>query len=423
MANYLLEMQLAEDLTFTEIRFISSALKQGRTIIGYITPKGSSVDKRMGPQKFQFLTINDDQAEIIWLPPSRDGKPYSQEEIAGLKPDQKALLRSKEYEDVNEPRVVAEQQYSLQDLQVIDPTDDSWDDESGILARKAWKRKSRDVEEDAEGVSTLQLIFKDFPAEHDGSLDAYYDLERFTKEIADDIEIERDKKIITIKGEQMDLDEIEDFIHNSRGGPSMAKTYFEAYGVGTDEYRKYATKLTPGQKHKGKINEHDGHGFKPGDAVTIPSKDLSGVVLSREKDDLYKIQLDDSDKITMAYADNMRWAGPMRYEDSDEAEEMLDRIKQRAADRKDASESDRPKSQTKVRTATRKILEKRAVRAARALVFKRLSNGKSKSELLFADRLKIERQMVGEKETINKLAGSLYPIIDQKEQERKLPPI
>lgn len=29
MANYLLEMQLAEDLTFTEIRFISSALKQG----------------------------------------------------------------------------------------------------------------------------------------------------------------------------------------------------------------------------------------------------------------------------------------------------------------------------------------------------------------------------------------------------------
>ena len=31
--------------------------------------------------------------------------------------------------------------------------------------------------------------------------------------------------------------------------------------------------------------------------------------------------------------------------------------------------------------------------------------------------------MVGEKETINKLAGSLYPIIDQKEQERKLPPI
>ena len=63
------------------------------------------------------------------------------------------------------------------------------------------------------------------------------------------------------------------------------------------------------------------------------------------------------------------------------------------------------------------------MRAARALVFKRLSNGKSKSELLFADRLKIERQMVGEKETINKLAGSLYPIIDQKEQERKLPPI
>ena len=62
------------------------------------------------------------------------------------------------------------------------------------------------------------------------------------------------------------------------------------------------------------MNEHGGHDFQPGDAVTIPDKDLSGVVLSQEKDDLYKIQLDGSDKITMAYADNMRWVGPMRYE-------------------------------------------------------------------------------------------------------------
>ena len=558
MANYLLEMQLAEDLTFTEIRFISSALKQGRTIIGYITPKGSSVDKRMGPQKFQFLTINDDQAEIIWLPPSRDGKPYSQEEIAGLKPDQKALLRSKEYEDVNEPRVVAEQQYSLQDLQVIDPTDDSWDDESGILARKAWKRKSRDVEEDAEGVSTLQLIFKDFPAEHDGSLDAYYDLERFTKEIADDIEIERDKKIITIKGKQMDLDEIEDFVYSSRGGPSMAKTYFEAYEVGTDAYRKHATKLTPGQKHKGKeepeyngdieetgytltrqeyaeevakikplptdifyvkndievirnpserqqrsmtadarrqivsnpLNDpllrstndkrgntwiwkaHEGmhsyieptiearervkvnqnnriptHREVVRDAVrsglTVPKKvqeeypeykkffveatktikvgeDSIGaenttyaVVKNRmivslgEKDKMLALAknkggrvwvISDNKKIGDLVESTKLEERPKNeslefdgVESDGEAEEMLDRIKQRAADRKDAAEIDRPERLTKVRPATRKILEKRALRAARALVFKRLSNGKSKSELLFADRLKIEK--------------------------------
>ena len=352
MANYLLEMQLTEDLTFTEIRFISSALKQGRTIIGYITPKGSSVDKRMGPQKFQFLTINDDQAEIIWLPLSRDGKPYSQEEIPDIPQSDKALLTSDDYKNVNEPRVVAESTYKLESIEYGDLFDDGEEYEDDDEAYLAYRRRKRRM-------------------------------------------------------------------GTGEGGPVDE----EAYEIGTDEYRIYATKLTPGQKHKGKINEHGGHGFKPGDAVTIPSKDLSGVVLSREKDDLYKIQLDDSDKITMAYADNMRWAGPMRYEDSDEAEEMLDRIKQRAADRKDASESDRPKSQTKVRTATRKILEKRAVRAARALVFKRLSNGKSKSELLFADRLKIERQMVGEKETINKLAGSLYPIIDQKEQERKLPPI
>ena len=715
MANYLIEMRLAEELVFAEIRFIRSALKQGRAVIGYLSPEGAAVDKRMGPQKFQFLSIDDLSAEIIWLPPSRDGKPYSAEEIPDIPQSDKALLTSDDYENINEPQVVAEARYSLKDLQVVDPTDDSWDDESGILARRAWKRKSRDVEEayeigtdeyrkHATDITPCQKYKKEnkayykglskstadkrksafkagakkdsddasaYPDSHPGDARAKTRTSKYTKayhkkfgeSTLDEAIDEKAKKALQKKAEKSGITygilkqvynrglaawrtghrpganqqqwgyaRVNSFITGGKTRSTADKDLWQKHKgkkESVQEGENHSWKSTghytadgeewlgPQHAHNGQVmtgekhtddsvnlyhfkdlapeiqkkvlsqmNEHGGHDFQPGDAVTIPDKDLSGVVLSQEKDDLYKIQLDGSDKITMAYADNMRWVGPMRYEslefdgveklqeaktikvgedsigagstayalvkerkilalgekeemlqrcesdggrvwvvsgeravgdlveslaglhagrvkqiryerahgkpakgkgqwsfsvnrysgdddkddvvfvrgthtvadaanlavdefkkrgkkiaksdlyvmesieeeseldgvESDgEAEEMLARIKSRAADRKDSESFDRPESESKTRPATKRVLQHRAIRLARNLVFKKESGGKAKSELLFPERLRIEKIVASQKDVVMDLARQLYPIINQKEQDRNKP--
>jgi len=760
MANYLLEMRLAEELTFTEIRLIRSALKKGDTIIGYLTPEADVNDPRMKPQKFQFLSIDDNRAEIIWLPWSRDGKPYSTEEIPNIPQSDKALLTSKQYKNVNDHQVVAEARYKLEDLKIeqhvdfgdmFDDGEEYEDDEEAYLAYRRRKRRMGSgeggpIDEEAYEIGTdeyrkhatditpgqkykkenksyykglskstaakRKAAFKadakkdsDKPSSYRDSYPgdaraktrtskhtkAYH--KKFGESTLDEAIDEKAKKALQKKAEksgiaygilkqvynrglaawksghrpganqqQWGYARVNSFITGGKTRSTADKDLWQKHKgkkESVQEGENHSWKSTghytadgeewlgPQHAHNGQVmtgekhtddsvnlyhfkdlapeiqkkvlsqmNEHGGHDFQPGDAVTIPDKDLSGVVLSQEKDDLYKIQLDGSDKITMAYADNMRWVGPMRYEslaglhvgrvnqiryershgkpakgkgqwsfsvnrysgdddkndvvfvrgthtvadaanlavdefkkrgkkiaksdlyvmesieeeqleiqeeaelntayvssewlnatkkvisnkksygvralfnvkikgekntdkwkygfpvgggyqlfttfpqavefakssvtsdfwgkesnpigptilgpkneslefdgvESDgEAEEMLARIKSRAADRKDSESFDRPESESKTRPATKRVLQHRAIRLARNLVFKKESGGKAKSELLFPERLRIEKIVASQKDVVMDLARQLYPIIDQKEQDRNKP--
>jgi hypothetical protein len=72
------------------------------------------------------------------------------------------------------------------------------------------------------------------------------------------------------------------------------------------------------------------------------------------------------------------------------------------------------------RVASKEVIKKRAMRAARAFMFKRLVKGKSKSDLAYSARGTFEKIINRRKAAISKIAQRLQPKIRRAEMQRKL---
>jgi hypothetical protein len=103
----------------------------------------------------------------------------------------------------------------------------------------------------------------------------------------------------------------------------------------------------------------------------------------------------------------------------EEALTMLQRIKMRSSMRRNKSKIQAGIRRSKLRKPTREVFKKRSVRAARALIAKKLSGGRDKSELSYGERARVEKLMKDKKLSVQRLAMRLLPDIMKKDQERR----
>lgn len=71
------------------------------------------------------------------------------------------------------------------------------------------------------------------------------------------------------------------------------------------------------------------------------------------------------------------------------------------------------------RVASRDVLKKRAMRAARTMMFKKLVKGKSKSDLAYSARGSYEKMINRRKAAIQRIATRLIPKVKRAEVQRK----
>lgn len=108
-------------------------------------------------------------------------------------------------------------------------------------------------------------------------------------------------------------------------------------------------------------------------------------------------------------------------ETEDHMEEALtpaQRIKRRQTMKRHASKIARGRKKAMSKTATRDVIEKRAQRRARKILFNRLAK-KEKGELNYATRKKIEDKLKKKKKAIDRLAKKLIKDVRKSEMERK----
>lgn len=72
------------------------------------------------------------------------------------------------------------------------------------------------------------------------------------------------------------------------------------------------------------------------------------------------------------------------------------------------------------RMASKEVVKRRAMRAARAFMFKRLVKGKSKGDLAYSARQTFEKIINRRKAAVGKLAQRLMPKIRKAEMDRKI---
>lgn len=210
---------------------------------------------------------------------------------------------------------------SLKDLQTIDPTGDSYGDETGILARAALRRK-RDSGSEGGPIG-----------EEDNKFVVIYKMTALSKP----------------KEEPFDNLEI-------------AKRYL----------------------------------------ANIKNKNGSGFIKVKRRE--------------MALADSED------VENIDEALTMMQRIKRRIIMRKNKAKIAAGVRRAKRRRPTRAVFIKRANRAARTLLFKKLAGGRSKADLTYSERVRIEKLLAQKASTIQRLSRKLLPIIIKKDRERRSVP-
>ena len=99
-----------------------------------------------------------------------------------------------------------------------------------------------------------------------------------------------------------------------------------------------------------------------------------------------------------------------------EALTAAQRMKRRQAMRKAKAKIALGRRRAARRKPTQKVYVKRAERAARNLVFKKLSGGKSKQDMSYAARLGVEKRMKGKAGAIKKLAKKLLPKLIKKDK-------
>ncbi len=71
------------------------------------------------------------------------------------------------------------------------------------------------------------------------------------------------------------------------------------------------------------------------------------------------------------------------------------------------------------RTPTMDVVKKRATRAARIKVMKKMTKGMTKDEMSFSRRADIEKRMSKKTALIQRLAKKMIPVIRKKDRDRK----
>jgi len=104
----------------------------------------------------------------------------------------------------------------------------------------------------------------------------------------------------------------------------------------------------------------------------------------------------------------------------DEALTAVQRIKRRAMMRKTKAARARGRRRAARRKPTMKIMKNRALKRARNIVGKRLANGKSKEELSFAERSRVEKALAKKKSVVVAVARKILPLMIKKEKEKAL---
>ncbi len=104
----------------------------------------------------------------------------------------------------------------------------------------------------------------------------------------------------------------------------------------------------------------------------------------------------------------------------DEALSIQGRIKKKQALRRNKAKIKLGRIRASRRIASRSVLKKRAMRAARTFMFKRLVKNKSKGDLAYSARGTYEKMINKRKAAVAKIAQRLIPKLKRAELERKL---
>lgn len=104
----------------------------------------------------------------------------------------------------------------------------------------------------------------------------------------------------------------------------------------------------------------------------------------------------------------------------DEDVSIQSRLKKKQVIRRNKSKLKLGRLRASKRVASKEVIKKRAMRAARSFMFKRLVKGKSKSELPYSTRQTFERMINKRKGAVKKLATRLTPKIRKAEMDRKM---
>ena len=101
----------------------------------------------------------------------------------------------------------------------------------------------------------------------------------------------------------------------------------------------------------------------------------------------------------------------------DEALTMQQRLKRKTAMRKSKGKIKRGKDLASRKRASPEKIKKRALAQARTLLLKKLTKGKSKDELSYAQREQLEKKLEKKKGAIARIAKKLIPKV--RDQEKK----
>jgi hypothetical protein len=116
-------------------------------------------------------------------------------------------------------------------------------------------------------------------------------------------------------------------------------------------------------------------------------------------------------------------AKPLRFkefnESTDEALDMTQRLARKRAFKKNKAKIALGRKRAEKRMANMDTLKKRAQKAARNTLLKKLTKDVPKDELSLSRRQDIEKRLDKKKPVIDKLAKKLLPQVRKKELERK----
>ena len=103
----------------------------------------------------------------------------------------------------------------------------------------------------------------------------------------------------------------------------------------------------------------------------------------------------------------------------EEALDIQQRMKKKATMRRLKAKIQLGRKRAAKRRANPDQLKKRAARRARAAMFKKMSQGKSKDEMSLSDRKAIEKRLENKKGVIQRMAKKLLPTVRKDDQARK----
>ena len=111
--------------------------------------------------------------------------------------------------------------------------------------------------------------------------------------------------------------------------------------------------------------------------------------------------------------------GPIGEDDFEEALTNMQRQKAKQTFRKNKAKIALGKKKAAKKIASPEQLQKRADKAARNILIKKITKDKDKSDLSFAQRTSIEKQLDKKKAAIKKIAKKLLPKLRIADREKK----